>query len=140
MLMSAMAPTEDRMTRFEHCIGYARKARVKLELLTTTDVAKGLSPHAKEILSLLVLYDLRLNFLPPSFCFDYIDVLAFRDVVLLINQHTEHAEQVVGTDQVLVYNHLLRVAREAGWGMDIRMWLEGVLESNSHHAIPYDST
>jgi DNA-binding Lrp family transcriptional regulator len=129
MLLSTMAVTEERMRRFEHCVGFARHAEVKLEILTTTDVANSLSVYAKEILALLSVYDLKLHFLPPSFCFEHVDVVAFRDTVLLINQRADTVEQATSVHTVLAFNHLLRVAREVGWSMDMKMWVEGLIAS-----------
>ncbi len=132
MLVSSLSTSKDRMMRFEHCVSHARNARIKLELLTTTDVSKGLSQFAHQALTFLAGYDLRLNFLPPSFCFEKVDLVAFRDLVILVDHEADVAECVESARVVALFNHLLRVAREAGWGMDIRMWLEGVVASQEH--------
>lgn len=129
MLLSALVTPEKRMRRFEHCLEYAHASNVKLEILTTTDVSRDLSQYATELLALLMAYDLRVNFLPPSFFIEYTDLIAFRDLVIVIDHHTDVAERVEGERAVLVINHLMRVAREAGWGMDMKMWLERVLAS-----------
>ncbi len=129
MLVASLSTSHERMVRFEHCISHARNARVKLELLTTTDVSKGLSEYAKQVLTFLADYDLCLNFLPPSFCFEQVDLVAFRDLVIVVDHKADVAERIESARVVALINHLLRVAREAGWGMDIRMWLEGVLAS-----------
>ncbi|MBP9760370.1 MAG: helix-turn-helix domain-containing protein [Candidatus Pacebacteria bacterium] len=129
MLLATLVTGEKRMQRLEHCLSYARQAEMKLEILTTTDVSKALSVYAREILALLTSYDLRLNFLPPSFCIEATDLLAFRDVVIVVDHHADVVERIEGTRMVAVINHLLRVAREAGWGMDIKMWLEGIIAS-----------
>lgn len=132
MLVSALSSSKDRMMRFEHCVAHARNARIKLELLTTTDVSKGLSEFAQQALTFLAGYDLRLNFLPPSFCFEQVDLVAFRDLVIAVDHKEDVAERVESPRVVALVNHLLRVAREAGWGMDIRMWLEGVVASKEY--------
>lgn len=129
MLVAALVQGDKRMERLEHCLVHAREAHVRLEMLTTTNVSETLSAYARELLALLSTYDLRLNFLPPSFCIDYTDVIAFRDLVLVIDHHSDTVERITQTRSVAAMNHLLRVAREAGWGMDIRMWLEGIISS-----------
>ncbi|MBP9750159.1 MAG: MarR family transcriptional regulator [Candidatus Pacebacteria bacterium] len=129
MLVAALSTSKERMTRFEHCVSHARDAQIKLELLTTTDVSKGLSEYARQVLTFLADYDLRLNFLPPSFCFEQVDLVAFRDLVIVVDHKADVSEKVESARVVALINHLLRVAREAGWGMDIRMWLEGVIAS-----------
>ena len=134
MLLSALVTPEKRMHRLEHCLEYARASNIKLEILTTTDVSKDLSQYAKELLAKLMAYDLRVNFLPPSFFIEYTDLIAFRDLVIVIDHHTDVAERVEGERAVLVINHLMRVAREAGWGMDMKMWLEGVLASQKQQS------
>lgn len=129
MLVAALSTSKERMMRFEHCVSHARDAQIKLEILTTTDVSKGLSEYARQVLTFLADYDLRLNFLPPSFCFEQVDLVAFRDLVIVVDHKADVAERVESTRVVALTNHLLRVARESGWGMDIRMWLEGVIAS-----------
>jgi len=129
MLLSALTTPEKRLERFEHCLTYAKETGARLEVLTTTDVADELSRYAQRLLRKLSAYDLRLNFLPPSFCLEYTDVLAFRDAVFVINHNGEVTERVEAEHTVSAINHLLMVAREAGWGMDIKLWLEGVLKS-----------
>lgn len=129
MLTAQLVSSQKRMERFEHCLVRARQAHIKLEMLTTTEVAANLSEYATEILALLTAYDLRLNFLPRSFCIEQTDVVAFRDVVLIVDHHADVIERIAGMREVALIQHLLHVAREAGWGMDMKMWLEGVLAS-----------
>lgn len=129
MLTAQLVSSQKRMERFEHCLVRARQAHIKLEMLTTTEVAGHLSEYATDILALLTAYDLRLNFLPPSFCIEQTDVVAFRDVVLIVDHHADVIERITGLREVALIKHLLHVAREAGWGMDMKMWLEGVLAS-----------
>lgn len=134
MLIAQLVSSEKRMERFEYCLVLARQAGVKLEVLITTEVAGHLAEYATEILALLTAYDLRLNFLPPSFCIEQTDVVAFRDVVLIVDHHADVIEHIPSVRQVALIKHLMRVAREAGWGMDMKMWLEGVLESQKEAA------
>lgn len=134
MLTAQLVSSEKRMERFEHCLVHARQAGVKLEMLTTTEVAGHLSQYTAEILALLTAYDLRMNFLPPSFCIEQTDVVAFRDVVLIVDHHAEAIERITGMREVALIKHLLHVAREAGWGMDMKTWLEGVLASQEQQS------
>jgi predicted DNA-binding transcriptional regulator len=126
VLIAALATPEARMQRLKHCLAAARAADMKLEMLTTTNVTAALSSYARELTALLGSYDLRLDFLPPAFCIERTDVVAFRDLVVVIDHSTDVAERIESAQAVAVIDHLLRVAREAGWGMDMSMWLEGV--------------
>jgi predicted DNA-binding transcriptional regulator len=127
LLVATLLTGEKRYERFAHCLTRARDSSVLLEVLATTDVARSLSLHAPGILRLLPEYDIRLNFLPPSFCIEHTDILAFRDRVLVVDHRVEAVESIDSARVVATINHLLRVSREAGWGMDLRMWLESVV-------------
>jgi predicted transcriptional regulator len=131
MLCSALITEKKRMERFEHCLSHAKNAELHMEILMTTDISEQLSQYAKELLVHLTAYDLRLNFLPASFCIEHTDLLAFRDVVVVVDHHAELTVRIESQRVVDIINHLLRVAREVGWGMDMKMWLEGVLESQN---------
>jgi predicted DNA-binding transcriptional regulator len=132
LLLSTATSDNERKSRFEHCINYARASHIILTVLTTTDVSKSLSHYAQEILALLTAYDVQIVFLPPSFCFEHIDVLSFRDIVLTLNQTTNELETTDEVHTVLVINHLLRVAKEVGWHIDMRIWLENMLKNKAN--------
>jgi len=123
MLVSTLNSTLERVVRLEHCFSYAHRASLKLDILTTVDIADSLSGYATELVALLAAYDLRLNILPPSFCIENIDLVVFRDLVLVVDHAAGLVERIEGARAVRAINHLLFVAREAGWGMDLKTWL-----------------
>ena len=129
MLLAALVTPEKRIERLMSMLDHARQANIQLEIMTTTDVTKELTQYAERLATFFTSYDLRLNFLPRSFCIEATDLVAFHDLVLVVDHHDNLAEIVKEVRTVAVIHHLLRVAREAGWGMDMKMWLEGVLAS-----------
>lgn len=128
-LLLASLPTErDRFIALEHYFAYARQNETKLEILTSKDVADDMTVYAKEILALLCVPHIRINILPAAYCLPTVDVTAFRDMVLMIDHTREHVEHISGRLGVEAIKHLLFVARETAWSIDIQLFLAGYVD------------
>ncbi len=129
ILLSVLGTGRERVVEFEHCLQVAIKAQSRIELLTCDHVANDFSQHAREMLTLLSNYELRLNILPSAYCLSGVDLIAFRDIAIALDHHTRKIEVLQAPIAVVAVNHLMFVARETGWNIDLRVFLESRIES-----------
>jgi hypothetical protein len=95
---------------------------MKLEVLLSNEVADALieqggiptPPRADMI---------RLNIVPSSYGTAYQDMFIFRDSVLLINTHKDGREHISQGTVVDLSKHMLNIACETGWSVDLVSWL-----------------
>jgi DNA-binding Lrp family transcriptional regulator len=67
--------------------------------------------------------DVRLNMVPASYCQTTPSVLIFRDTVLFIKQEKDHPLRVAEPTVVASMQHLLDIACETGWSVNLIAWL-----------------
>ncbi len=128
LFLARLATDTIRSRHLEQYFSFAREHQVKLDLLTTRDVAEGLSLYATELLALVSCLELRLHMLPTTFCIENVDVITFRDEVLIISPDTLSKERVSDFMSVEVMKHLLIIARETAWSVDFDLYLRGRIE------------
>ncbi|KKS30037.1 MAG: hypothetical protein UU89_C0015G0012 [Parcubacteria group bacterium GW2011_GWC2_42_11] len=97
--------------------------QIKFDVLMSpriADVVRG-KKHLFEIYQ--VPLDVRLNIVPAFYSIMEHDVCMFRDTVMLIHPHKNITEKIDSLTHVDLCNHLLTVASEVGWSVDLATWL-----------------
>ncbi len=128
ILLSVLGTGRERVVEFEHILNLARHHEIRLEILTCEHVANDFSRYAREVLALLTSYELRMNILPRAYCLGGVDFIGFRDVALALDHHSGLYEEIATPLAVEAINHLLFVARETGWSIDLGRFLESRIE------------
>ncbi|HCC04695.1 TPA: hypothetical protein DEP58_00120 [Patescibacteria group bacterium] len=67
--------------------------------------------------------NIRLNIIPAFYSILEHDVCMFRDSVMLIHTHKNTIEKIDSLTHVDLCNHLLTIASEVGWSVDLVTWL-----------------
>ena len=114
---------EDALRRLSEYVGYATTTGTKLEILACAQVADaiqkvGIGKHAWEEPSLI-----RLNVVPSAYCRWGDDTVVFPDRVLVRSIHTGSVEGIHNRRIVETMKHLLDIANETGWSVDLLTWL-----------------
>ena len=113
---------EECVLRFSKYAHLAISNDMKLEVLISSHVADSLvgqgnipiPPSADMI---------RLNIVPASYGIAPQDMFIFRDSMLLISTHNENREHVTQGTIVDLSKHLIEIACETGWSVDLVAWM-----------------
>lgn len=110
--------------RLQMYVKMAVENQVKLDVLVSTNIANAArdQKHLFEYSHSPV--DVRLNIVPAFYSILEHDVCMFRDSVVLIHPHNNTAEEVDTLTYVDLCNHLLTIASEVGWSVDLVAWIK----------------
>jgi sugar-specific transcriptional regulator TrmB len=110
------------MIRFANYISESIAYGFKLEVLTSSDVADALLDTDKVPVPKNA-GDIRLNVVPATYSMGAHDMFIFRDSVLLFNAYTNMVDHIEKGTIVESSRHLLEIACETGWSIDLTAWL-----------------
>ncbi len=110
----------DRLIRY---IDMAIRADLKLEILLSTKTADALRDREHEVPVPKDSNAIRLNIVPSSYGTISTDLFVLRDAVLLSNPSAKRAEKILHKDTVETSKHLLGVACETGWSINLVAWI-----------------
>lgn len=94
----------------------------KLELMVCRHVAQLVheAPRARPCMQRT---DVHLNVVPAGFCSHHIDLVVFRTAVAVIDLLTGREDVVVNEQVIETMKHLLDIASEVGWSVDLNAWI-----------------
>ena len=110
--------------RLQMYINLAVENEIRFDVLISPHIADLV--HKKKYLFEYsqVAPDVRLNIVPAFYSIIECDVCMFRDTVILIHPHKNIVEKIDSLSHVDLCNHLLTVASEVGWSVDMVTWLD----------------
>ena len=115
---------EHTLVRAEAYLSHITAHNVHAVLITCPTIAdylqKGLHKDALPEKPHMV----RIHVVPRTHCATEHDVIAFHDIVLLCNIHTNEITTVTAYAAVETHNHLLRIARGVGWSVSVKEWVK----------------
>lgn len=114
---------KESVSRLISYIGFAVEDKCKFEVLLSTTIADNLRDREVEVTLPRDANAVRLNVVPASYGSTDFDMLIFRDCILLVNPTKKTAELVRHTTVVEMSKHLLGVACETGWSINLTAWL-----------------
>ena len=109
--------------RLQTYVKLAVQERIMFEVLISPHMADDIHGLKELFQSPSTPIDVRLNIVPAFYSILEHDVCMFRDSVVLIHPHKNTTEELVSITHVDVCNHLLTVASEVGWSVDLTTWL-----------------
>jgi len=113
---------EERVLRFSKYAAIAIEHELKLEVLLDSTVAAALTEE--DSVPIPPRSDLiRLNIVPALYGAAVEDVFMFKDSLLLINTHRNIRHKVEERELVDLSKHLLEIACETGWSVDLTAWM-----------------
>jgi sugar-specific transcriptional regulator TrmB len=114
---------DDALRRLSEYVGYATTTGTKLEILTCAQVADAVQKIGMENCSWEESNLIRLNVVPSAYCRWGDDTIVFPDRVLVRSIHTGSVESIHNKRVVETMKHLLEIANETGWSVDLLTWL-----------------
>ena len=113
---------EEWVLRFAKYATIAIQHNLKLEVLLDAAVADALI--GKGSVPMPPVSDMiRLNIVPALYGIAVEDVFMFRDSMLLVSTHKESRQRVSERSLVDLSKHLLDIACETGWSVDLTAWM-----------------
>ena len=103
-------------------VGYAVRCESKLEVLVSRHIANLLHSGAVAIPSIPSADLVRLNVVPNSYSTTHADMLVFRDSAMVIDLLKGAIEDISSPNAVEALKHLLDIACETGWSVDLSAW------------------
>lgn len=113
---------EEMLARFSGYVRDSIRYAFKLEILTSSDIADALLGY-EGIPIPNRSGDVRLNVVPASYSTGAHDLFIFRDSALLFNAYTHVVDHIEEKAIVDLSRHLLEIACETGWSVDLTTWL-----------------
>jgi len=113
----------DALMRVKEYVTLAAQTNTKLEILACSFVADSVKEQGIQGVSWDDPNLIRLNIVPASYCRAESDVLIFPDRVIVRDILGAHREEVQEPHTVEAMKHLLDIACEAGWSVNLSSWL-----------------
>lgn len=110
--------------RLQDYVKIAVENSILFDVLIPPHVADGIHKHKHLFECQNGLEKIHLNIVPAFYSILEQDVCMFRDTVVLIHSHKNSVEEINSITQVDLCNHLLTVASEVGWSVDLVAWLD----------------
>ncbi len=123
MLSYGHGELEDIVNRFAMYTELAIKNNLIFEILLCSKVADALHNRKIKIFAPDNVNAIRLNIVPATYCIAQADLLVFRDGVLIVNPEKETTEKIEHKMIVEINKHLIDVACETGWSVNLVAWL-----------------
>jgi hypothetical protein len=124
LLARSMSGVDESVARLAKYIEFSAVYQLKLEILACSHVGEALQEKRKCI-PLPPNPDLvRLNMVPTAYCKADSDMIIFRDVACIIHVASGTVERVTALNIVEAMKHLLDIASETGWSINMSAWLE----------------
>lgn len=128
VLLGSLATETHRVATIVHLLHTAHNNMSKLSILATRDVTKVFECHSRVLRDLYNEKLLVLSVLPSSFGVQGMDTISFRDEVLVVDYVKQGLERITGESAAGVVRHLLFIAHEAGWQIDLEPYLNNLVE------------
>ncbi len=112
--------------RFSLYVEMAIKNNIKFEILLCSKVADAVRAKGGDVPMPDDVNLIRLNIVPSTYCNIVTDIFLFRDKLILVdivNKVTEHIEH---KSIVELNKHLVNIACETGWSVNLVAWLDRV--------------
>ena len=114
---------EECIERLAGYISLSIQEKLKLEVLVCAAIADSVRDGAGTV-PLPPRSDMvRFNIVPVSYCTANTDMLIFRNIVLVVDPVQGAIEQIRSSATVESIKHLLDVACETGWSVDLTSWV-----------------
>jgi predicted transcriptional regulator len=109
--------------RLSGYIGHVASQRSRLEVVVSRHVADVIRTENVRISNKALQNHVTLNIVPTSYTTTHADIFVFRDQVLTIDLLTGTIEHTVSTHIVDAMKHLVDIACEIGWSVELTTWL-----------------
>ena len=114
---------DDAVNRFTEYVSYAVVTNTRLELLACSQVADTIQHNGIRGVELDDPNLIRLNVVPGTYCMFQTDTIIFPDRVLMRDIHSGGVQEVVDNGVVETMKHLLDIACETGWIVNLAAWV-----------------
>jgi sugar-specific transcriptional regulator TrmB len=114
------------IARLTQYIEYAIENNIKLEILLGSQIADEMCKKGLHISNSENLHYIQLNIVPASYGVAETDMFVFRDVVFIVHVNSKKNERIISSSIIEVSKHLIQVACETGWSINLATWLEKV--------------
>lgn len=112
--------------RLNQYIEYATEHKIKLEILLGSQIADGMYKKGLNISTPENIGFVQLNIVPASYGVAETDMFVFRDVVFIVHVKSGRIERITNTSIIELSKHLIGVACETGWNINLPAWLSRV--------------
>ncbi len=123
MLSHGHGDIDEIVKRFAMYVELAIRNSLMFEILLCAKVADAVNEGVVGICSPDDVNAVRLNIVPSTYCVAQTDMLIFRDSILIINPGKETTEKIEHKTIVEINKHLIDIARETGWSVNLVAWL-----------------
>lgn len=114
---------DERSSRLIKYIELAVQSKLKFEILLSSKMADAIRDREEEVTLPADANLIRLNVVPTSYGTVDTDMIIFRNSILLINPDKFTVEHIKHPTVVETSKHLLGVACETGWSINLTAWL-----------------
>ncbi len=112
--------------RFSLYAEMAIKNNIKFEVLLCSKIADAVHTKGSEMPVPDDVNLVRLNIVPSAYCNAVTDIFLFRDKLILIDPVNKVAEHIDHKSIVELNKHLVNVACETGWSVNLVAWLDRI--------------
>ena len=123
MLSHGDSEVVEIVKRFAMYVELATKNKIKFEILLCSKVADAIHDNKVNMFLPDDVNAIKLNIVPATYCAAQVDMLVFRDSILIIKPETEIVEKIEHKTVIEINKHLIDVACETGWGVNLVAWL-----------------
>lgn len=113
----------DAKSRFMEYTRNATETNTKLEILACSQVADAIQNADERYMRPMDKNLIRLNVVPSSYCRSGSDILVFPDRVLMRSIRDGKVAGVMTPEVVEAMKHLLEIACETGWSINLAAWI-----------------
>jgi predicted transcriptional regulator len=123
---------EDALHRLTEYVRRAATTDTRMEILLCSQVADAIRSRGVQDVSWSDPNLIRLNVVPGSYCRTESDIFIFPDRVLLHNIRNDDIQCEWDVNVVEAMKHLLDIACETGWSVNLSAWLNNVVLDSRH--------
>lgn len=116
LLVAGNVPHTQSEQFIQNCVSHSNESGTKLDILVSSHVWKCLSVETRE---LFTTHTPRVCTLPTSCCLEHINMVAFRDLIITLDQHSHILESIESPVTIGIIQHFLRSIRELGWNCNL---------------------
>jgi hypothetical protein len=113
---------DDAHRRINEYVGHAAATGTKLEMLVCSQVADAVQKRGVGTVTWKDPNLIRLNVVPAAYCAFHADTIIFPDRVLIRDIYSGAVQGIRGDAVVETMKHLLSIASETGWSVNVSAW------------------
>jgi len=114
---------DDALQRIREYVSYAAATGTKLEMLACSHVADAVQKRGVGSSTWNDPNLIRLNVVPAAYCAFHADTIIFPDRVLIRDIYEGTVQGIRGDAVVETMKHLLAIASETGWSVNLSTWV-----------------